>query len=355
MTRVAVVGANGQVGAEVCLRLREADGVEVVPIVRNVSGSAFLRLNGMECRHGRISDTNDAKRLLGDCDVVVNFALSTSGIPRVDRENNRSIVRGVIAGAKAGAPIVFASTIMVYAPAMTIRIPDAYGLDKLATERLLRRLCRASHRRAFVLRLGHVLGDLQNVSRKICDAIRDGEVALPNHGLTGSNSVFTATIVEAIVQVARGAAKPGTYDLVTSPQWNWRKVYEHYAAQIGCPLRLADPNYVRLRSRSSGSIVRRWLRHLAGNQFLRERLLFLLAYLPAETNQRIHLRYLQTRAMDEINALRDKQRCEPSVPDWRELTIRPMPQLPDPQTLLLRYPLKCTLRTEQQSLASELP
>ena len=34
MTTIGVIGANGQVGAEVCLFLSEMEGIEVVPICR---------------------------------------------------------------------------------------------------------------------------------------------------------------------------------------------------------------------------------------------------------------------------------------------------------------------------------
>ncbi len=344
MTRVAIVGANGQVGAEVCLRLREAEGIEVVPVARNVSGSTFLRLNGMDCRHGRIADPDDARRLIGDCEVVVSFALSTTAVPRVDREVNRKIVGGIVAGAKPGASIVFASTIMVYAPGTKSRFPDSYGLEKLMVEKMLGRACRASHHPLFVFRLGHVLGELQNISRKICGEIGDAKVALPRQGLTASNTVFTTSIVEAIVQVARGEQRPGIYDLVTSPQWTWLEVYTHYAAQLGVPLALVPAGDIcDTRSTSGeGGFLRRSLQYLRRSQSLRERLMFLLAYMPAEFNRKIYLRYLQTRALGEINALRQSQRVELSVPDWRELKIRPMPQLPDPVTLMSRYPLQCT-------------
>ena len=345
MTRIAIVGANGQVGAEVCLRLREAEGIDVVPVVRNVSGSAFLRLNGMDCRHGRIADPADAHRLIGDCDVVVNFALSTTAIPRVDRDVNRNIVRGILAGAKPGAPIVFASTIMVYAPAMKFRFLDSYGLEKLIVEKMFGRLCRASHHPFFVFRLGHVMGDLQNITHKMCGEIRGGRVVLPHQGRTGSNTVFTATIVEAIVQAARGAQRPGTYDLITSPQWSWLEVYEYYAAQLQVPLQSAkvdEVHHPQARSGGPGGLVQRWLGYLRHNQSLRERLMFLLAYLPADLNQRIYSRYLQTRARAEINALRQSEKIELCVPDWRELRVQAMAQLPDPETLMLRYPLQCT-------------
>ncbi len=229
MKRIAILGANGQVGTELCLRLRDVDGIEVVPITRNVSGSAFLRLQGIECRHGRITNPAEARELIGDCDVIANFALSNTAIPRIDRDVNRQITRSVVAAAKPGVPIVFASTIMVYAPAMKFRIPDSYGLEKLLTEKMFRRLCRASRHPAFVFRLGHVMGELQNITSKIRSEIRSGRVALPHDGGRASNTVFVTAIAEAIVQVARATPKPGTYDLITFPQWTWLDVYQYYA------------------------------------------------------------------------------------------------------------------------------
>jgi nucleoside-diphosphate-sugar epimerase len=342
MKRVAILGANGQVGAEVSLRLRDVEGLEVVPIARNVSGSAFLRLNGMECRHGRISDPAEARSLIGDCDVVVNFALSNTAIPRIDRQTNRQIVRGTVAAAKPGAPIVFASTIMVYAPAMKFWLPDSYGLEKLIAERMFRRLCRSSRHPAFVFRLGHVMGDLQNITGKICNEIRMGKVALPHEGGRASNTVFTAAIVEAIVQIAQAVPKPGTYDLITSPQWTWLDVYKYYAAQLGLPLQLARAEQIRDPKPvfgSPGGSMRRFLSYFANHHALTERLTFLLAFLPRSVNQRMYLRYLQTRALSEINALRQSGKIEFCVEDWRELRVRSFGQSADPATLMARYPL----------------
>jgi nucleoside-diphosphate-sugar epimerase len=342
MKRIAILGANGQVGTEVCLRLKDVDGIEVVPIARNVSGSAFLRLKGIECRHGRITDPVEAVRLIGDCDVVVNFALSNTAIPRLDRDINREITRSVVAAAKPGVPIVFASTIMVYAPAMKFRIPDSYGLEKLLTEKMFRRRCKASHHPAFVFRLGHVMGELQNITGKICGEIRDARVALPHDGRVASNTVFAATIVEAIVQIAQGTPEPGTYDLITFPQWTWFDVYNYYAAQLRLPLQLADAALDRDAKSGlagPGGLMRRFLRYLANHHALVERLTFLLAFLPRSVNQRMYLRYLQTRALTEINALRQSEKVEFCVEDWRELRVRSFGQMPDPVTLMARYPL----------------
>jgi nucleoside-diphosphate-sugar epimerase len=305
MTRVAILGANGQVGAEVCLRLRQAPDIEVIAVARNVSGSAFLRCNDVECRHGRIGDPADAARLIDDCDVVVNFALSMTAIPRVDREVNRQIMNSVVAAAKPGAAIVFASTIMVYAPAMKFWLPDAYGLEKWFAEKRFRRLARRSQHPCYVFRLGHVLGDLQNITRKICGEIADGPVALPQQGSTASNTVFTASIVEAIVRIARGQATPGTYDLITEPQWTWLDVYRYYAAQLNLPLELAAADDTRTAvsgGASPGRFVRRTLGYFANTNVLRERLPFLLAFFPKSWNERTYIRYLQSRALREIQS-----------------------------------------------------
>jgi nucleoside-diphosphate-sugar epimerase len=346
MKRVAILGANGQVGAEVSLRLRDVEGIEVVPIARNVSGSAFLRSNGMECRHGCISDPAEARSLISDCDVVVNFALSNTAIPRADRDINRQIVRSMVAAAKPGAPIVFASTIMVYAPGMKFWFPDSYGLEKLIAERMFRRACRTSRHPAFVFRLGHVMGEMQNITSKICGEIRDGKVALPHEGLRASNTVFTAAIVEAIVQVAHAAPKPGTFDLITFPQWTWLEVYKYYAAQLRLPLQLLRTTQTRDPKAglgSPGASMRRFLRYLANHRTLTERLTFLLAFLPRSVNQRMYLRYLQTRALNEINALKESEKVEFCVENWRELWVRSFGQMADPVTLMARYPLPSAL------------
>ena len=258
------------------MRLREAPGIEVIAVARNVSGSAFLRCNDVECRHGRIGVPAYAARLIDDCDVVVNFALSMTAIPRVDRQVNRQIMQSVVAAAKPGAATVFASTIMVYAPAMKVWLPDAYGLEKWLAEKGFLRLARQSQHPCYVFRLGHVLGDLHNITRKICGEIANRRVALPHQGVTASNTVFTSSIVEAIVRIARGQATPGTYDLITEPQWTWLDVYRYYAAQLNLPLELAAPDDVPSAAprASPGRFVRRTLGYFANTNFLRERLTF---------------------------------------------------------------------------------
>ena len=74
-TTIAVIGANGQVGSEVCLFLSEMDGIEVVPICRSELGAAPLRSWGLESRFGALTGSEEARRLLAGCHLVADFTL----------------------------------------------------------------------------------------------------------------------------------------------------------------------------------------------------------------------------------------------------------------------------------------
>jgi hypothetical protein len=47
--------------------------------------------------------------------------------------------------------------------------------------------------------------------------------------------------------------------------------------------------------------------------------------------------------MNEINALRQAEKVESCVEDWRELRVRSLGQMADPVTLMARYPLPSAL------------
>ena len=234
MITLAVLGANGQVGAELCLMLAGRPDLKLIPVCRNRSGSAFLRWQGLACRHGRVADARDAKRLLADCDVIVNCSLA-SGTPAEIRRIEDRIVQNAFAYSKPGAKIIQFSTQSVYGdprPLSKIRWRNPYGRAKLATERSVRHAHGAAKSRPIFLRLGHVCGTLQEISNTIRAQIRAGSVVLPSQDRS-SNTVFTIAIVDAVDLIMGGNIEPGTYDLMNSPRWTWREVYEYEAAQCG--------------------------------------------------------------------------------------------------------------------------
>jgi nucleoside-diphosphate-sugar epimerase len=305
MLKLGVVGANGQVGAELCLLLATRPDIELIAICRNRSGSAFLRWQGISCRHGRVADPTDAPRLLGDCDVVVNSALA-SGAPAQIRRSEDRIIQSIFAYSKNSATIVHFSTQTVYGdprPNRWIRWRNPYGRAKLASERRVRLEGRRTKKPTFILRLGHVCGELQKISILIREDIRARNVILPVENRS-SNTVYTAAIIGAIEQIIRGAAVPGTYDLMNTPRWTWREVYE-YEAGI-CKLPLGAEILESPRASWNAGVTEPALR-LAGSLVaapqVRDIFAKLFAYLPDSANARLMARWYTKRAQTEIASL----------------------------------------------------
>ena len=304
------------------MRLAGVAGVEVVGVCRNRSGSAFLRLNGIECRHGDVAIESQAYDLLRDSDVVMQLAYRAPR-SRSGRLSNRMTARNCVLASPKKSHTVAASTIMVYGPDLPFGVLDAYGLEKLFLERLiLRNATQASHR-ATVLRIGHALGDLQPLSEQIGQALKRGLTELPLSGTRPSNTVFVASLADVAVRAVEDRLPNGTFDLVTSPQWTWAEVFNWYAAELG----------VSFTGVSNGSF--RWIHP----ETVMARLRGVLAIAPDGVAERIYGLHLRSMA---------RSRRPPSNPlkssllafHWRGVGNHPLPDLLSPEQANDRYALK---------------
>ena len=348
--KVAILGANGQVGAEVCLLLRQMGGMDLIPICRSRSGSAFLRWQGFACRHGRPADPEEAARLLGDCDVIANFALS-GGNPAQIRITEDRLVRNAFEYSAPEATIIHFSTQSVYGdprPGRLVRWRNPYGRAKLLTERTVRSTQRRWRKPAFILRLGHVCGELQGISQDIRRELLEGQVVLPGIDVA-SNTVLTVVIAEAIRQIATGTVEPGTYDLMNCPHWTWRQVYAYEAQRCGAPF---APNIMAIApSRAGGQVLvrlRRWAVALMTGRRSREVVANVLQALATERlSRRLQALWSYHRARSEIAALRGEVASQPADHlSWVKNETRPFPQLPTSDLLQPEpYPLALATRS----------
>lgn len=327
--KIAVLGANGQVGAEVCLLLHRVPGVEVVPVCRNRSGSAFLRAHGLRCRHGLAANPVEARKLLGDCNVVVNFALAL-GRPREAREANRQLIDASADVSAPGARIVYFSTLAVspdFVPAGTPPMSTAYGKEKLRCERDALRASRRTGKSTWILRLGHVYGELQGIRAEMRRLVQSNVVTLPCKGDVGSNVTHTVTIVDAILKIAYGGELPGTYDLVSRPAWSWSEVLLHEAAAANVKIRLEAPASGPGGGAMPGildmfaSAIRRMLAAILSSPRTRELGLTWIAHLPESVNLRLQSRHFKRRAVAEIALLAD---CPISSPAFTIPAVVPV-------------------------------
>ena len=239
MPRVAIIGANGQVGVEVTLNLQAMPDVRVIPICRSELGASLLRRCGVDCRIGAVADRERARALLEGCDLVVDFSLPR-GLPSEVRRPMRANIVNAISEAPAGVPYVFISTTTAFGMPMSARryanylvARTSYASSKRHGERLTRAMGLLRRRPTYVLRLGQVHGELQGVSRALLGAAGERTIALAKAGETPSDTVFCSTIALAIRNIALGLERPGDYTLLEAPEWSWRRMYEFYASERG--------------------------------------------------------------------------------------------------------------------------
>jgi nucleoside-diphosphate-sugar epimerase len=358
VTRIGILGANGQVGAEICLILRNQLHVQLIPICRNLSGSAFLRFSGVACRHGLPADDKQASGLLGDCDVVVNAAIAL-GTPRQIVRTEKRLIENSARYSKPGAIVIFFSTQMVHGdprPGRRLHWRSAYGRAKLRSEAIARLMCRRYNKACYILRLGHVCGDLQNVTSAIRQIIQAGPVVMPECD-RNSNTVYTATIVDAILKIAAGKEQPGVYDLSCQPEWKWTQVYEHEAHRCGSPLRIIRVPASVPRRTLHAALVQpfRYLGSVPGrNAFFKELALKGLAYLPVRHNQRAQAKWSLARARSDIRAF-SRGSAINEVLLWRSLGKHFLQSLSNTAELLAERSFQVTPIAPAASWPPDLP
>jgi nucleoside-diphosphate-sugar epimerase len=260
--RIAILGANGQVGTEVCLHLSRLSGIELVPIVRTEPGTAFLRRMGLDCVVGSVGQPEIAARLAA-CDAVADFSLPR-GIHTEVRKSALSNVAAALEACGSKTRFVFISTTMAFGmPATADRYHSftiartAYASEKRAAEGAAMRLGRRLGLDVFVLRLGQVHGALQRISDRLQRMLaRNQAVAVAAEPQDLTDAVFCTTIAKALENIGRGADSSGIYTLVEQPDWTCADLFNFYLGRIAQPVEILWRRGPA-ESIASGSVVNR--------------------------------------------------------------------------------------------------
>lgn len=231
--KIAVVGANNQVGTELCFRL-ESEGVTVVPVTRNQLGAATFGYHGFDYRVGDLADPADASQVLEDIDVVVIAAFARYNSrndfqPKQARETNEALIENAVRHARRGATVIYFSSVAAFGD--EIRDTDWwwYTREKRHLEQVLADASGTVDGR-YAFRLGHVFGENQNVTDQLRDELEsDQEVHVDAVPDQASNIVHTTTIADAILTAARDRPDSGTYTVTNEPNWTWEDVMTFYA------------------------------------------------------------------------------------------------------------------------------
>ncbi len=238
-TRIAVLGASGQVGLALVRRLALRSRIAVTGVCRSALSATRCAQAGVEVLVPSDPGPAGLAQALSAFDVVVNCALPGQGPTRNARENEA--LAQALCGVGSQTAVLHLSSIAVYGNAFLaghtrFASPcpgDRYGREKLAMEHRLRRLARERGVCLWICRLGHVWGPELNWSRILLRLAADPDFRLAFDGMKPSNAIYLENIAAAVVDLAARRPLSQTWNLVDFPQRPWRELFDLHSQAAG--------------------------------------------------------------------------------------------------------------------------
>jgi len=234
MIKIAIIGGNSQVAAEVSLYLFHNKDIELVCFTRSEYSSVLFKLTSIKHDTIDFDDAAGVVRKLNQFDVVVDFSypsVQTGNILQHIQKNIYAIIRGM----RPGSAFIYMSSIMAFGmPENSYRIKDyrfprsTYSFIKRKTERFVKSTCAKHEIKAFNLRLGQVHGVLQGISQNITESLAGDEIFVNGSREDLTNTVFASSVGDAIVKCGMGSIPENTYALVSTEQWSLGELYQYY-------------------------------------------------------------------------------------------------------------------------------
>ena len=209
--RVGILGANGQVGAELMLYLADEPGVEVVGFMRDSYSAKLLRMNDLPfCLY---SDSQYPD-LIRSCHVVVDCTYpggQTVNIPEMIRQ---SFIQ-TLALMKRDAHYISLSSVMAYgvpegdAEMKLHRVSQTvYGAIKRQSELDLFRIGKDASVNLYAFRLGQTHGVLQAATQSYRHALTYGDGVIHGGPEDALNTIFVHSLARALLKCGRESLYP---------------------------------------------------------------------------------------------------------------------------------------------------
>jgi len=237
--RVAVLGANGQIASTLLRRLAEDSDIQPVAVCRNQVGAAVISDVDCDVRIGSVAAQDAANKLLSDCDVVVNCIWPN--LPSNQNElENQAIIHN-LSNLPRLARIIHLSSVAVYGcihdgSTFSRPRPDTvYGREKLSLEKYVAGVFGGLSRDYFIIRLGHVFGPDQWLSKSVVHLTGSGSFKLPFDGECPSNAIHVDELANSLTWLVSASISSGIYNLTATPQKTWRKIFDWHSDICGLP------------------------------------------------------------------------------------------------------------------------
>lgn len=253
MPKIGIIGANGQVGAEVALHLASFPEVSLTCFVRSDYSAVLLRRFGIDCRTCDFDSARELSSYLDGLDLVADFSYPAGPTPElIDRI--RRHVSSVMSKMQPGARFAYMSSLMAFGmPTGATQIRHyrfartTYAAIKRASERVVLKSAKQRGIVPYCIRVGEVHGRLQAVSQHLRHRLTRNQVCIGNRSDDLSITVFASSIAHAVIRCAAGLEKPGITSLVSAPQWTLSQLYAYYSDELDSP---ADYRFLPINRRS---------------------------------------------------------------------------------------------------------
>jgi nucleoside-diphosphate-sugar epimerase len=250
--KIAILGSNGQVGAEVaaCLSLR--DDVDLLCLVRSEFSAVLLRLLAIPYAAVDYGDRDAMASVLPGVDAVVDCTYP-GGQPTDILRQFEQHTEAAMDALTPGSTYIHMSSIRAFgmaAGAEHVRHfmwpRNSYAYIKRRAEKRVSALGNKRDLRTFNLRLGQVHGVLQSVTRGVVDSMSAKSLRVRGTPDSPTNTVFASSVAQAVLNCVLGAVSPGLYTVVSSPQWTLDELYDYYRKRYDLS---ASIEYVQERRR----------------------------------------------------------------------------------------------------------
>jgi nucleoside-diphosphate-sugar epimerase len=233
---IVVLGANGQVGTEVCLYLAMQPDVCLTGLVRARYNAVLLELAGIShevLNYETLSPA--AATILSQADAVFDCTF-----PAGQQQQLVSLIlhnaRAVMAAMRRNSIYIHSSSISAFGMPPDSPVLRNYRFARTGYARVKRqaeqRITQLGHQhgiRTCHLRLGQVHGVLQSVTRQLFGLIDQGGFTAMGTANALCNVAFAHSVALACRRGASGAIADGQIEtVVANPQWTLETLYDTY-------------------------------------------------------------------------------------------------------------------------------
>jgi hypothetical protein len=219
--------------------------IELVCFIRSTYSKVFFDLHGISSDFIDLNNKAELKQKLQSCNAVIDFTYPAGEIFSISRSVDK-ILENIISSIPGNSVYIYMSSIMAYGmPPAEKKIKSyaishsSYSFIKRKAEKKCLDMGKKFGVKTYNFRLGQVHGFLQSVNTSFREKLNQNTIAfIDGNEADLTNTVFINSVAEAIIKFSKNSETPGTYTLISNPQWTLKQLYDYYTEFYDIPVSL---------------------------------------------------------------------------------------------------------------------